>query len=112
MFKKKHSLTKRKLEAERIRSKYQGRVPVIVEAGSSCIYTLEKHKYLVPADLTIGQFLYTIRNRLVLSADKALFFFINNVIPPTSALMGQLDKENRDEDGFLYLVYNSESTFG
>uniref|UniRef100_A0A674IWF1 GABA type A receptor-associated protein n=1 Tax=Terrapene triunguis TaxID=2587831 RepID=A0A674IWF1_9SAUR len=47
-------------------------------------------KYLVPSDLTVGQFYFLIRKRIHLRAEDALFFFVNNVIPPTSATMGQL----------------------
>ena len=39
---------------------------------------------------TVGQFYYLIRKRIHLKSDEALFFFVNNVIPPTSATMGAL----------------------
>lgn len=38
----------------------------------------------------VGQFYFLIRKRIHLRAEDALFFFVNNVIPPTSATMGQL----------------------
>lgn len=40
-------------------------------------------RYLVPADLTVGQFVYVIRKRIKLSAEKAIFIFVDNVLPPT-----------------------------
>lgn len=40
--------------------------------------------------LAVGQFYFLIRKRIHLRAEDALFFFVNNVIPPTSATMGQL----------------------
>ena len=42
-------------------------------------------RYLVPADLTVGQFVYVIRKRIKLSPEKAIFIFVNNVLPPTGA---------------------------
>jgi len=39
----------------------------------------------VPADLTVGQFVYVIRKRIKLSPEKAIFIFVNNVLPPTGA---------------------------
>jgi len=51
---------------------------------------LDKKKYLVPSDLTVGQFYFLIRKRIHLRPEDALFFFVNNVIPPTSATMGSL----------------------
>ena len=69
---------KRKSEAERIRAKYPDRVPVICEkADRSDIPDIDKKKYLVPADLTVGQFHYVIRKRIKLAPEKALFFYKN-----------------------------------
>ena len=74
---------KRKSEAERIRQKYPDRVPVICEkADRSDIPDIDKKKYLVPADLTVGQFHYVIRKRIKLAPEKALFLFCSNSIPP------------------------------
>lgn len=64
---------------------------VIVEkAPKARIGDLDKKKYLVPSDLTVGQFYFLIRKRIYLRPEDALFFFVNNVIPPTSATMGSL----------------------
>lgn len=40
-------------------------------------------RYLVPADLSVGQFVYVVRKRIKLSAEKAIFVFIENTLPPT-----------------------------
>lgn len=40
-------------------------------------------RYLVPGDLTVGQFVYVIRKRIKLTPEKAIFIFVNNVLPPT-----------------------------
>lgn len=45
--------------------------------------TLGNCRYLVPADLTVGQFVYVIRKRIKLSSEKAIFVFVDNVLPPT-----------------------------
>ncbi|KAL2646408.1 hypothetical protein AAZV13_05G053600 [Glycine max] len=69
-------------------------------------------RYLVPADLTVGQFVYVIRKRIKLSAEKAIFIFVDNVLPPTGAIMSAIYDEKKDEDGFLYVTYSGENTFG
>jgi GABA(A) receptor-associated protein len=46
------------------------------------------------------------------SPEKAIFIFVNNVLPPSSSLLSQVYQEHMDEDGFLYVVYSSENTFG
>lgn len=40
-------------------------------------------RYLVPADLSVGQFVYVVRKRIRLSAEKAIFIFVKNILPPT-----------------------------
>lgn len=86
---------------------------VIVEkAEKSDVPDIDKKKYLVPADLTVGQFVYVIRKRIKLSAEKAIYIFVNNVLPPTAAYMSALYDEHKDEDGFLYIKYSGENYFG
>ena len=93
------------LEAERIRQKYADRIPVICEkVEKSDIATIDKKKYLVPSDLTVGQFVYVIRKRIKLSPEKAIFIFVDEVLPPTAALMSSIYEEHKDEDGFLYIT--------
>ena len=103
----------RSFESNRIRVKYPDRIPVIVEKSpKSDVPDLDKKKYLVPSDLTFGQFVYVIRKRVKLSAEKAIFIFVNNKLPPTASLMSTIYEENKDEDGFLYVLYSGENTFG
>lgn len=112
-FKEEHPLEKRKAEAGRIKDKYPDRIPVIVEkADKSDISDIDKKKYLVPSDLTVGQFVYVIRKRIKLSPEKAIFIFVKNILPPTAALMSSIYEDHRDEDGFLYITYSGENTFG
>ena len=65
----------------------------------SDIATIDKKKYLVPSDLTVGQFVYVIRKRIKLSPEKAIFIFVDEVLPPTAALMSSIYEEHKDEDG-------------
>ncbi|KAK1400647.1 Autophagy-related protein 8f [Heracleum sosnowskyi] len=112
-FKQEHEFEKRRAESGRIREKYPDRIPVIVEKSEkSDIPNIDKKKYLVPADLTVGQFVYVIRKRIKLSAEKAIFIFVDNVLPPTGAIMSTIYDEKKDGDGFLYVTYSGENTFG
>ena len=112
-FKESHPFDKRSAEASRILTKYPDRIPVIVEKDPrSDITQIDKQKYLVPADLTVGQFIFVIRKRIKLESEKAVFLFINNRLPPTASLMSQIYKEDKDADSFLYVTYSGENTFG
>ena len=114
MFKKTYSLDERKYESSRIIAKYEDRIPIIVEKEkTSNLPLMDRKKYLVPKDMKYGKFLFVIRRKIALSEDKALFTFINGKsIPPLSYSIGQLYDSYKDEDGFLYITYCEESTFG
>ena len=114
-FKYKHTLSDRQTESSRIRNKYPDRVPIICEKSiqsSKNLPDLDKSKYLVPCDLTVGQFMFVIRKRIKLPSEQAIFLFVNGTIPSTSTILDSLYDANRDEDGFLYITYSGENTFG
>ena len=111
-FKQKFSFEKRQAECNRIRKKYKDRIPIIVEEASNSKLNLDKHKYLVPGDLTIGQFMYVIRKRLTLPPENAMYLFVNNTIPPQSELVHILYDKHKEKCGFLFCVVSQESTFG
>jgi len=114
-FKEKQSFEQRLIESTNIKNKFPGRIPVIVERASNThtdIPLIDKNKFLVPGDLTLGQFIFIIRKRLILSPEKALFIFVNNNLPLTSHLIRELYSIHCDPDGFLYIKYASENTFG
>ena len=113
----KFSHTQRKTEADRILQKYPDRIPIICERAKMCrdtsIHDLDKRKYLVPKDLKLADFMYVIRKRMKLSPEKSIFLFLgDNNLAPCSALLGTLYHEYKEDDGFLYITYNGESTFG
>ena len=112
-FKEKFTLKKRREEFTRIKDKYPDRVPFIVQKHSSpTIPDIDKNKFLVPNDLTVGQFLFVIKKRINIKPEDNIFIFINNKIPVMSSLMSSVYNESKDPDGFLYIFYCSESTFG
>jgi GABA(A) receptor-associated protein len=114
-FKQKHAFDKRKDEASRILQKYPERIPVICEKDtrSRDIPDIDRKKYLVPSDLSVANFMYVIRKRIKISPEKSIYLFVNNtVMPATAQLLSALYEEHKDKDGFLYITYAGESTFG
>ncbi|WJX13501.1 hypothetical protein P8452_03885 [Trifolium repens] len=70
-------------ESREIVAKYPDRIPVIVERYSKCdLPELEKKKYLVPRDLSVGHFIHILSSRLIAPRN------------------------------FLYMYYSTEKTFG
>mmetsp|Transcript_6962 Transcript_6962/g.14414 ORF Transcript_6962/g.14414 Transcript_6962/m.14414 type:complete len:116 (-) Transcript_6962:92-439(-) len=110
---KEHDFDARNAESARVRSKFPDRIPVICEKDPrSEVPGIDKKKYLVPADLTVGQFVYVVRKRIKLEPEKAIFVFIDNFLPPTSSLMSAIYDAHKAKDGFLYITYSGENTFG
>uniref|UniRef100_A0A668V1U1 Gamma-aminobutyric acid receptor-associated protein-like 1 n=1 Tax=Oreochromis aureus TaxID=47969 RepID=A0A668V1U1_OREAU len=127
----------RRAEGERVRAKHPDKIPVallpqglfghlltsifgtlamfniIVERSPrSRAPELDKKKYLVPSDLTVGQLCFLIRQRVSLRPEEALFFFVNNSLPPSSSPLSAVYEEHHEEDLFLYMTYSNESVYG
>lgn len=97
-----------------ILEKYPDRVPLIIQPSKSDrdAYPIDKSKYITPRDLTLLQLQQIIRKRIHFPSEKALFMFINNKIYPITSMIGPIYDANKDSDGFLYVSYCQESTFG
>lgn len=72
-----------KEDFQKLREKYPNRFPVIVEKNKKCqnLQDIDKKKFLVPEDLTVGQFVYIIRKRIKLEPSEALYLYCNNTLP-------------------------------
>jgi len=76
------------------------------------IANIDKNKYLVPQDLTIGQFVFVVRKRVALQPAQALFLFVDGKIPASTATIASVYRDSKSDDGFLYVNYAGEDTFG
>lgn len=109
-YKAQFSFEQRLAESQRILRRYPDKIALICQGKSQ---KLDKCKYLVSNDFTFGQFQVLIRRKLKLSSEKALFLYLQgNNIPSSSSNLGSLYKEYKDKDGFLYIYYMLENTFG
>lgn len=114
-FKTEFSFSDRREESKRVLTNHPNRIPVICEKTniySDDVHYLDKKKFLVPKDLTIGQLVFVIRKRMKLPSEKAIFIFMNKTIPASYKLVGDIYDLNKDLDGFLYVTYSFENVFG
>jgi GABA(A) receptor-associated protein len=113
-FKALYTFEERYSESKRVLEKHVYRIPIICEKATNKnnLPSLDKSKYLVPMDLTIGQFIYIIRSRMKFPPEEAIFLLISQNIFSSSTLMGTLYDLYKDPDGFLYVQYCKENTFG
>jgi len=112
-FKNKYSLKYRVEESSRILLKYPDRVPIICEKSKmDSNIELNKKKYLINKNVTIGEFLFYIRKSLLINEYTALFLLIGDVMPPNNSTLGVLYDAYSNMDGYLYITYSFENTFG
>lgn len=106
------------LETERVLAKYPNKVPVICEPAPQCYaemtreFSIKKNKFLVDKDYSVGQFQSILRTCIKLPPNKAMFFHVNGKIPATLQTMGSLYSQNKELDGYVYVYYTFENTFG
>lgn len=109
----------RKSETDKIRDKFPGRVPVLIDTLQKGDPKLTSHKFLVPSELTVSQLKYVVRKRIRLKPEEALFFFYWNPIRrhahvglnPSQNIL-DLYAQKRHRDGYLYIACTTETTFG
>ena len=96
-----------------IKKKYPDRVPVIVERSpKSTLPEIDKKKFLVPNNVTVGQFVGIIRERIKMDPAQAMFVFIDNELPSLSTPLVQVYDKYKSDDEALYMTYTGENTFG
>lgn len=100
----------------KILEKYPEHTPVILTRAARTdpdIPVLPKNKFLVLKEYTVGQFIYTVRQRLRIGKEKAIFLIVNgNIIPATDTLMSTLYKDHCNFQGILHMEYTGETAFG
>jgi GABA(A) receptor-associated protein len=107
------SIEETKATVEKLKKKYPNTIPIfITKAPRSTVPEINKNKYIVPDDLTVGQFLFILRKRLNMPPEKAIFIYYKNILPPTGEKMGDLYNKYKHEDSMLYLTYCGENCFG
>ncbi|XP_053869066.1 microtubule-associated proteins 1A/1B light chain 3C-like [Malaclemys terrapin pileata] len=113
-FKQRKSLASRMREAAEIRAKYPTKIPVVVERyqKEKQLPLLDRTKFLVSQDSSMSQFVITLRTRMSLTATQAFYLLVNKGLPSMSVTVGEVYRDHKDEDGFLYVTYASQEMFG
>ena len=81
--------------------------------NSESIPQLEKVKYVFPQKLPMGLVTDFIRSRLSLASNESLYLFVKEtVLVSASTTVGEVYQLYKDEDGFVYVTYATQETFG
>ena len=112
-FKKLNKLRESRInQCNLIKNNYPDKVPIICERDpKSNLQDLDKHKYLVPMDLTVSQFNFMIRRRLGIPDIIPLYFIVNgkDFISGDFLISEIYDKYKDYQDGLLYIAYSDNS---
>ena len=107
-------IEERRKECQKIRNHFPEKIPIICEKDpKSDIKDIDKTKYLIPGDLTVTQFNMMIRKRIKINQESAFYLLANGKVSITGdSLLSEIYEKYKDPDGFLYIAYASELTWG
>ena len=93
----------------RLLKRYPDKIPVYVEGEK-----LTQNKFLVPYDITVAQFLYMLREKVLLTPTESIFLFFGKrrEIMPSSMIIREIYDRLKDDDDMLYAFYSKENVFG
>jgi GABA(A) receptor-associated protein len=111
-FRNTHDFDTRVALCRAVCAKYPDRSPIIIEPRRHGLPRVDKTKYLVPHDFPSSQLLYLLRKRLNVLPSDALFVYTGSTLLSTSLTVRSLHAAHADPDGYLYLTYDFENTFG
>ena len=111
-YKLKKTFEERVNESQTILKKYPDKIPVIINECSDELRERVKRKMLLQTDMTVSQYMHSLRTKFNIKQEESVLIFVNGTFPTSTTLMSYLYDKHKDKDGFLYISVLKENVFG
>ena len=115
VYKTEHELSIRQKHYKKLVATYPDRIPVVIEKVKNTKTPqpeIKKSRFLFPEDLTMTNIYYVVKQYIDKTPQDSIYLFVNNTLMNTSATLASIYEEHKEPDGFLYIYYTVENTFG
>ena len=95
--------------------KYPDKIPIVLKLkDDEHKINLKQKKFLIPNELSVAQFMFTIRKRMTLSPTDAIFIYFNDkdMANHSEMLQTVYERYKNPIDKILYVTIATENTFG
>jgi GABA(A) receptor-associated protein len=107
------SLEERQEKSKSFRERHPNHIPVLVtEHKKSEVKGPSLLKFNVSKACKIAEVIMSIKQKTNPTSTAAIYVYVNNEVCNPSQSIVDIDSKYRNEDGYLYLVYSTENTFG
>jgi hypothetical protein len=108
------SSEERQAQSFRLFKRYPDKIPVIIDRANRRDPKIGKNKFLVPSSSTCAELLFMLRRHIELEPSQSIFLFHDKSLVNSSMSIQQLRHLSnlQNNDGFTYLFYSVENTFG
>jgi len=99
----------------KLMNKYPNCIPVIIKKNinDKILQDIDKERYLIPKNLRLCEIISIIRRRTKMDEKQAIFIFVGKgILMPLNETITCIYDQHKSKDGFLYMVYTTENTFG
>lgn len=105
---------KRFEESKYMMQKHPDSVCCIIQKSKNCkqLDNIKKNKFIISKDVTIAELIYKIRKMILIDSRKSIFIYIHNILPMSNSKIADIYNKYKSNDGFLYITYSGENTFG
>ena len=100
--------------ATRLMERHPGYVPIILSKIKDTDPDIDKRKYLMRREDPASKFISHVRFKRIkeIKPEEGLYFFTGSVQFAGQILVGQIYDQYKDKDGFLYIQYGLDNSYG